>query len=77
MMAQRGPKRGFVSSSVNACGGPGTKVQVDTLGPGTPFTDDGPKGPKPRLCLIIRERLRRLRDKGAGRRVASQNAIHG
>ena len=56
MTAQEGQIRGFFSSSVNACGGPGTKVQVDTLGPGMPFTDDGPKGPKPRVYLIIRER---------------------
>ena len=62
MMAQRGPNGGFFSSSVNVCGGPGTKVQVDTSGPGTPFTDDDPKGPNPSLCLIIRER----RSKGVG-----------
>ena len=58
-------------------GGPEVKVQVDALGLGMPFTDDGPKGPNPRLILIIRERLRRGRDKGAGRRVGARKAVHG
>ena len=58
-------------------GGAGTKVQVGASGPGMPFTDDDPKGPKSRLCLIIRERLRRARDKGAGRHVGPRNAVHG